>query len=298
VVTGASGWIGLTALDLLKRALGDCMAYRVVAFGSAERILRLSDGSDFPQAALADLAALEPCETIVIHLAFLTKDRAETMDDASFIGANRAIDTLVLDALDPIGARAVFIASSGAATRADDLRSSAAMRLYGMLKRQQEKRFTAWAQARNRNAVIGRIFNISGPNINKQESYALACFISDVLAGRPIAIRAARPVVRSYVAVRELLSLVFALLLDTRCGVTRFDSGGKAMEMAEIATTVSRLLGPVPIERAPPEMAEADEYVGDARGYDCLLAEFGIESVSFERQVLETADFLRLSAPH
>ncbi len=216
VVTGAGGWIGLATLDLLRSALGESFAARVHCYGSSHRSLLLRDGTQVEQQPLADVAKLEFAPTIVLHLAFLTKDRAEAMDEAAYRAANRELSNTLIDALDAIGAIAVFVASSGAAYRADDPVASPAMRLYGTLKCEQEALFADWAEARNKRAVIARIFNISGPYINKHQSYALAAFILDALASRPISIRATRPVVRGYVAVRELMSLAFALLLDGR----------------------------------------------------------------------------------
>ena len=297
IVTGAGGWIGMATLELLRSALGEAFSERVDCFGSCRRPLTLLDGTSIEQRPLGAIASLKPVPTIVLHLAFLTKDRAEAMDEEAYRAANRELDRTLIDALDPIGAEAVFVASSGAAYRADDPAASPAMRLYGALKCEQEQQFANWAERRAKRAVIARIFNISGPHINKQQSYALAAFIMDALASRAITIMSPRPVVRSYVAIREMMSLAFALLLDGQRKVTRFDSGGEPMEMQLIAANVARLLGPIPIERPPLEPGDIDHYAGDAAAYDQMLAEHRIEPVSFERQVIETAEFLALFQP-
>lgn len=292
VVTGAGGWLGLATLDLLQNALGTTFESRVLCFGSRQRVLSLGNGTMIEQRPLADIARLASAPTLVLHLAFLTKDRAETMDEEAYKSANRLLSAMVLEALDPIGAEAVFVASSGAARFADDPSRSAAMRLYGALKRDDEEAFAAWAERQDKRAVIARIFNISGPHINKHGSYALACFILDALAGRPICVRAPHRVVRGYVAIRELMSLVFALLLNGSKEVTRFASGGEPMEMQAIAETVAELLGPVAVDRPSPSNGRADDYSGDDAAYRRLLAEHGIDPVSFVQQVTETAAYL------
>jgi len=294
VITGAGGWIGMATLDLLAAALGEGFATRVVCFGSSRRSLQLLDGTSIEQLPLAEIACLGAVPTIVLHLAFLTKDRAEAMDEEAYQAANRDLSRILLDSLDAIGAEAVFVASSGAATRADDTAASPAMRLYGGLKREQEELFADWAERRSKRAVIARIFNLSGPHINKHDSYALASFIRDALAGRPIAIRSPHPVIRSYVAVRELMSLTLALLLERQVAVTRFDSGGEAMEMQAIAGVVADQLGAVAIDRPLLDHTTIDRYVGDDRAYRALLADHRIEPVPFPRQVVETAKFLAL----
>lgn len=285
VITGAGGWIGLAALDLLAAALGDRFEKRVRAFGSNTRALRLADGSQVLQRPLADMAWLPKEPTIVLHTAFLTKDRAEAMDEAAYIAANRAISESVLKALNSIGAEAIFVASSGAAAKADDPDAGAAMRLYGALKREDEGRFAAWADETGHRAVIARIYALTGPHINKPGAYAIASFIHDAIAARPVEVRAPRRVVRAYVAIRELMSLAFAALLASK-GVLRFDSGGEPMELGEIAGVVAAQTG-TGVRRAEITTGPADIYHGDDAAYRALLAEFGIAPVPLATQVAE-----------
>jgi nucleoside-diphosphate-sugar epimerase len=292
VVTGAGGWIGKATLELLWNELGpEVFGQRVVAFGSATRTIDLGNGRTVEQRALGDVGLLPTEPSLVLHLAFLTKDRVAGMDEADYRRSNRALSQSVLEALDVIDARAVFVASSGAAAVADDLSASPAMRLYGSLKKADEEAFARWAQERGRRAVIARIFALSGPHINKHENYALASFVKDALAGRAIAIRSGFPVFRSYVAIRELMSLVFALMLDGDSGMVRFDTGGERLEMQRIAEIVSETLGPVAIGRPALRTDPVDEYVGSDAAYRQLLAKYGIEHLPFRQQVAETAAF-------
>ena len=298
VIAGAGGWLGMATLELLTAALGPDFAARIACYGSTRRDLRLIDGTVVEQSPLAEMAMLDPRPSLVLHLAFLTKDRAEAMAAEDYAAANRKLGATVLAALDSIGAEGVFVASSGAAARIDDPAAPSAMRLYGQLKRQDEQAFADWAKRHGKKAVIARIFNLSGPHINKHGSYALASFILDSLAGRPIAVRAPHPVVRSYVAVRELMSVVFARLLDDGAGVTRFDSGGVAMELAEVADIVARVVRKVPVERSARLVGPVDSYTGDGAAYQALLDQYGITPVDFPRQVAETAEFLTPFQPH
>lgn len=297
VMTGAGGWLGLATLELLSDALGPDLEDRVTCYGASRKTLTLLDGRHVEQYPLGDIAHLPPSPSIVLHLAFLTKDRAETMDEADYTRANRALTRQLLDMLDGIDARAVFVASSGAARFADDPARAPAMRLYGALKRADEEALGDWAETRSRRAVIARLFNIAGPHINKVQSYALSALILDALAGGPVRVRAPHRVVRGYVAIRELMSLVFALLLDEGSAVVRFDTGGKAMELAEVAAVVAEEYGST-VDRPAPQIANEDIYLGNPQLYDRLLVEHGIEPVSFRDQVRETGDYLQQYIRH
>lgn len=294
VITGAGGWIGLATLDLLAKALGDSFEKRVRAFGSNIRALRLADGTQMLQRPLADMAWLPPEPTIVLHTAFLTKDRAETMDRDAYIAANHAISETVLQALVPIGAEAVFLASSGAAAKVDDPETSEAMCLYGGLKRNDEDRFAAWARETGRRAVIARIYALTGPYINKPDAYAIASFCADAIAARPIEVRAPKQVVRSYVAIRELMSLVFSSLLPAS-GVLRFDSGGEPMELGEIAAVTAAQTGGM-VRRAELTQDRPDIYYGDVAAYRALLEEYGIAHIPLAQQVAEMIAWLKSSS--
>ena len=155
-VVGAGGWLGLATLELLHRLLGDRFARRVASFGSSARALRLRGGVTVEQRPLAELAALPPAPTLVLHLAFLTQEKAKAMAESDYVAANRDISATVLAALDRIDAEAVFVPSSGAAYLVDDDEAQASMRLYGRLKREDEAAFAAWAAVGDRRAAIAR----------------------------------------------------------------------------------------------------------------------------------------------
>jgi nucleoside-diphosphate-sugar epimerase len=298
VITGAGGWIGRATLALLADALGSDVHRRVVCFGSAARQLKLGIGLTFDQRPLTELPSLDWHETVLLHLAFLTKDKVAGMPAGEYRRANLALSATVMSALEGIGANRVFLASSGAAGFADDENAASDLRFYGQLKRDDEDRFATWAnESSDRRLVIGRIFNISGPHINKHQHYALASLILDALAGRELTIKAPHAVVRGHVAIRELMSLVFALLLHkTSDAVTRFESGGEPMELGEVATVVAEELGTSVAARGPLLREGANVYVGDHEAYSDLLARHGVEPVSFRTQVVETASYLKVKA--
>ena len=291
VVVGAGGWLGLATLEALHGLLGEAFAKRVVCFGSSARALTLRGGLIVPQEPLDRITDLVPVPTLVLHFAFLTQEKAKMMSAAEYICANDAISSKVLEALDAIGAEAVFVPSSGAVYLVDDVNADASKRIYGKLKLDDEARFARWAEAKGRRAVIARVFNLSGPYINKQSSYALACFIADALADRPISIKASGPVLRSYVAINELMSVVFGLLTESHKDCLKFDTAGdREYEMAEIAAVVQReLKHKRGIDRPPLLSEEPDRYVGDGATYRELRERLGVEGVEFPQQVVQTA---------
>ncbi|WP_341712390.1 NAD-dependent epimerase/dehydratase family protein, partial [Erythrobacter sp.] len=215
LIVGASGWIGRVLLAGLYAALGaDQFFARVACFGSRMRRIKIGGGVEVEQRPLLDLRQLQTRPTMMFHLAFLTKDKVAGMARDDYVAMNRALSTQIRQCLDEVGVDRLFVASSGAAALAEDNDAAEDLRIYGQLKAEDELLFSTWARNKDdRRVVITRIYSVSGPFINKHETYALASFILDSLAGRDIKVRAPYEVVRSYVAIRELVSLALMQLL-------------------------------------------------------------------------------------
>ncbi len=294
VVVGAGGWVGLASLELLHALLGETFARRVVCFGSAARSLSLRGGVTIEQQPLGALRGLAERPSLVLHLAFLTQEKAKTMVEDDYVAANRAISATIVESLDAIGATGLFLASSGAVHAVDDPRAERSKRLYGSLKLEDEERFSEWAAGRGAGLAIARVFNLSGPYINKQSSYALAAFIADALAGRPIRIAARRPVYRSYVAIAELIDVVLGILTGAVEAATSFDTAGEAVyEMGEIARIIDKVLGrELGVARPPMQDGEVDRYVGDGAVLARLRRHIGATSIGFADQVRDTAAWM------
>jgi nucleoside-diphosphate-sugar epimerase len=99
-------------------------------------------------------------------------------------------------------------------------------------------------------------------------------------------------VLRSYVAVRELLSAVVAMLLSTDGPeVEVFDTGGDATELGDLAGVVARVIGGTVSRNAITDPDE-NRYVGDTAAWAALLARQGMVHLPVEAQVVETAAWL------
>jgi nucleoside-diphosphate-sugar epimerase len=200
----------------------------------------------------------------------------------------------VTAALNKVGVRGVFLASSGAVYAADDAKAPRSKRVYGALKLEDEARFRGWAEDTGGRLVIARIFNLAGPYINKRASYALASFIADALAGRPIEISATHRVYRSYVAIEELMSVVVGALTAEGSGVVTFDTAGDAApEIDGVAHAVADILAPrLKVLRPAMTRDLPDRYVGERAAFQALGETLGVRRVAFAEQIRQTADYM------
>jgi len=284
VVTGGSGWLGRASLEMLDAALGSTFAERVRVFGSSERELLLRSGRAVKVLPLPRIREVPATPSLILHFAFLSRDRLSELTSEAFLAGNERIGQLVEAATRRSRAPAILVPSSGAIHGND---------AYAVAKRRQEECF----RGSGARVVAPRIHNLAGPFINKPEHYALASIVRAVLAGDVVRLRAGHPVVRGYVHVRDLLDLCAALLLDRRASepFTGFDAAGEpTLEIGELAERVAAVLGAprVRVERPPPDGRPPDVYSGDPRPLMAYAARYRIRLAPLDEQIRDTAAYL------
>lgn len=287
----------MATLEMLHGLFGSELNQHVVCFGSMVRTLRLRGGFTLDQQPLDALADLPSQPSLLLHYAYLTRDKVGLQRLQDYIEANRRISAYVAEHAHRIGAERVLITSSGAVynhdrSLADDLDRNP----YGVLKLEDEQRFIRWAESHNAVAVIPRVFNLSGPYINKIGTYALAALILDALAGERMRIKATRPVIRSYTSIAQLVSVSLGLLLeDVTKPFIQFDTAGECeVEIGELAVRINEALGfNIPIERDEIDMSHPDRYVGDGKRYEGLTRRLAVTQDPLATQIHVTMADLR-----
>lgn len=300
-VTGAGGWLGRATLEMLEESLGrEGLRDRVAAYGSTRRTMQLRSGTVVRVEPLSELAGnghLGSTPHLLAHYAFLTREHVKEMPAADYLARNRAIS----DALATHAVRApvagIFVPSSGAVYRPDrSLADDLAENPYGALKLADERRFLDLAaRPGGPGVVVFRLFNLSGPFLNKAERYVLGSILTDIARGGPVRLLADHPVVRSYVHVRDVVDLAFAAML----GVAPLPPGpvdtasDREVEIGELAQLALEVLGrPHLLVDRPPLTGPADRYVGDGTAFAELAAAVGVVPVPLRTQVADTAAYL------
>lgn len=272
--------------------MGEDMGQWVSVFGSSAGEVTLPSGRLLPSRPLAELEDLDVQPAVILHFAFLTKDKVADRPLEAFVAGNREISDCVayhVDRLRPLG---LVMPSSGAATQ---LAGGFEVNPYGFMKRDDEDRFTALCADLGVRFSCPRLYNLSGPYINKLDSYVLACLIRDAQAGRPMILRAAKPVIRSYVHVDDLLDVCLADMATDSAPAVFETAGDMEIEVGDLALRVAQVLGVPdhPIQRPPMDPAlTSDRYVGDATAWRERLARHGLTERSLDQQIIDTAAYL------
>lgn len=294
VVTGATGWLGMATLDRLERQLAGRFEDRVFAFASRHKQVRLRSGRTIACAPLTALSELAAGPYLFLHFAFVTKDRVAGLTQTEFVRLNDEIFEIVSTTARRVAATGFFIPSSGAVYGdGRSLEPDLVQNPYGAMKLRDEARFTSLAKELRCPLVIARIFNLAGPYINKLRTYALGSILDDILHARPVELRAAHRVVRSYVHVDDMISLVLASLGAGES--TLFDACGEVeIEIGDLASLALDVLGRTggPVLRPAFLGGDEDRYVGDRSAIAALSTKYGIAFRALRQQIQDTADFL------
>ncbi len=289
VLTGASGWVGQAMLHGLRHRLGRGWARRVALFGSSERTITGPSG-ELAQRALASLGPADVDGARVLHLAFLGREKAEA--GAAFRAANRAIDAHLASALAQAPAAALFVASSGAAKMAQ---TGADPHPYGLAKLEQEGLFARLAEETGTATLVGRIYNLGGPHMNKLDGYALSSFLLQAKRTGEIRIEAERPVFRAYLHALDLADMVLgALEAGLSWSGARDLCGMAVVEMQDVALAAARVTGlkTSAIRRGAVDLERPSAYLGDPVHTRTLALGLGLTLKPFEAQVRDTARWL------
>jgi len=281
LVTGASGWLGRTALDLLAP-----LGLPTLALAGRARIIRIAGGET--ECRVWDdreVAAFAP--TVVLDCAFLTRDRVADMPLHEYVAANRALtDRLVYAAQLPDVRLALTVSSGAAIHPRDALEASIEDNPYGYLKREAEHRLAQAAAKSGAVPVVVRAWSISGAHVQKPRGYALGSMIRDAHSGA-IRITARRPVFRRYVLADELLAVGIA---EGDLGPATIDSGGELVEIAELAARVAAVVRPdAVISRDEVDPRDPDRYYSDGLDWEKRCQRWDLASASLDRQIEITA---------
>jgi nucleoside-diphosphate-sugar epimerase len=281
LVTGASGWLGRTALDLLAP-----VGLPTLALASRARIIRVAD-SDIECRVWDDRAVDAFAPTVVLDCAFVTRDRVSAMPLAEYVATNGTLTERLVYATQLPGVRLALTVSSGAAVHPHDALDGAIEdNPYGYLKREAEHRLAEAAAKSGAVAVVARAWSISGAHVQKPRGYALGSMIRDADSGA-IRITARRQVFRRYVLAEELLAVGIA---EGGVGPATIDSGGELVEMADLAARIATVVRPdAVISRGQVDPSDPDWYHSDGQDWDRRCRRWGLTSAPLERQIELTA---------
>lgn len=271
VVTGATGWFGLTLLDLLGSLENPP---RILPLASRPRKISTRLRTWTLHTWQVDmLERFEP--TVVFNFAFLTRDKIALLGKREYEKQNLEI----LDQFDSLAhmesVRSVITTSSGAVCQGGE-------DSYSTLKLREEEIAVACRSAK-RASVIARAYSVSGRWVTHPWQYAFSSFILEAQSGA-IRVRSSLPTWRRYCDVGDYLKVAAAIAL--RGQSLTLESGGPLIEMRELAEQIRAEVNPkARVEFADLECGEPQVYASDGTSWSDALAHVSFKPMDLRQQI-------------
>ncbi len=302
VVTGATGWVGRTAVHELQRLLSpEQFLSRVRLFASRSGSILSSSYAELvpfriPVFPLKDLPALSSSEALqaVLHTAFLTRDRVGQVGQQDYVDTNRWITSQVASALTAApDARAVVISSGAAAVHDHDSGRDLVADPYGVLKWEEEQMLSSLLPT----SLVLRLYALSGQFIREPSRFALGDFLLKAIRKESIRLDSANPVLRSYANAGDITAFAWRWLLNgnvknsskvlaaTSCTTNLFD----------LASLITRLYDLPSMQSKMDPAAAPNSYTADSDPFVAAMHDHDLLPMSMEQQVIDT--FNGLSKP-
>lgn len=297
VITGARGWIGNAMVSMLESVFTDRLHERVVLFGSEKNVLHLQSGIKIAVEPISEIVNFSGGDYLLAHLAFLTREYVQPYGIHKYVEINRKLSSTVQDFVRRTPPSGLFVPSSGAIYDQSGLPEVDLLRNpYGYLKRQDEINFLALDSDNSRKALI-RIFNLSGPFLNKPNGYMLGSILQDLARGTVVNISADHEVTRSYVHVRDVVEIAFEIMLGLAPspGIPFDTAGEREVEIHELAMLAAQVLEVPNVTINRPAMnlrKQRDYYVGDGQVLMELAKSQELTLAPLVSQIQDTADYL------
>jgi nucleoside-diphosphate-sugar epimerase len=291
VISGGTGWIGRSIVEQITES-NLCKPEQIILISSTDKTIEISK-KNFKSFSWENLK-INSQVTLYFDLAFQTQDKLNSLGESKYVEQNETIIENSIKFIKNHKPKVIFLASSGAVYGKNYLSVPQPVSTYGELKYKQELQISKVARDLNLKLIISRIFNISGGNINKFETFAIAQMIKSAVEQQSIKVFANHQVFRRYSDVNQLIRLILELLsTNTNC---IFDSGGPLVEIRELAAGIRKIVNPsAKLELTEVDLnSPADDYYSRSDQYENLLKEYlGEVNVNIDEQISETFNYIK-----
>jgi nucleoside-diphosphate-sugar epimerase len=233
VVTGASGWLGRSAVSVLS---GEFNNYRVIAL-SRKNSPHKSTG-DIIYMTYDDFLSYNYEITGLVHTAFITKNYIEEIGPLEYVNQNSEIHKWLISFIKMKDPKWTVAISSGATKQyIDKVETNLALTdsdLYGKMKFEEEE---ALLGSEIPNVAIGRLWAASGRYMQNHKIYALGQFIETAISGNNIKIASKDLVYRRYIDAEDFMKVLIMTAIDNKRSL--FDSGGIRTSIENLALEVA-----------------------------------------------------------
>lgn len=303
VVTGATGWVGRSALHELQRLLPpEEFQERVLAFACTPRRIPSSaypppkEISIAVHALKSMPAMLKGCRNIaLLHAAFLTKDRLDSIGIHTFIKTNQTITATVCAAIANLPRVRVIAISSGAATQLDphmDLEQQLSSNPYGALKRREELCLAEVATTQ-----VLRLYALTGRFIRDPQAFALGDFLLQAQRRQQIHLQSTADVIRGYGHAGDITRSAWKWLAGEETPGQAIPTVSQEISLLQLSETISDIYNLPPVAHKIDKSLPPSIYSAPGESFANWMLKSAEVPLSLQEQIADTAYGMNLAKP-
>ena len=295
VVTGATGWVGRTALHELQRILPkDIFFKHVRAFASKNTKISASFYNNNNQILIYPLKELpnfarENKLSAIFHSAFLRREKISSIGLNKYLKINKEINEIVSNAMKLWNdAKIVYISSGVARTYENEKNFDSLLNSdpYGILKIKDEVQIQKY-----KNSLVLRIYALSGRFMNEPNIFALGNFIIKAMQNEKIQITSQTPVIRSYGNASDICKFALSWLFDENH--VEFNSPINAVsftiELDKLAQEVSKFFKSQGVVCNWDLRSKPNSYIAEIDTFINSLKYYGLKPKSLIEQIKDSS---------
>jgi len=291
IVTGATGWIGRSALEEIDRSFPRNI--ELIGISRSPKQLTLDSGRIVKLVTKTD-ESIQQNVIGLVHTAFPTQNLITHMGPDKYNSECEILLNWLRDYLQESKPSWLISISSGVLSVGDsfDPRHSGDLALYSKWKKIEEN---IALESSIESVLIGRLFSASGRFMTKPKSYALGDFITSGILGETISVRSLLESKRSYIDAEEFLRVLLkSVKMNERLVI---DSSGKVLSIVELATIVQEFFPNSTLEVPSKLQSGSDDYFSrDPIRFDNLAKTSNIEISGIREQISRTITGIRKSS--
>jgi nucleoside-diphosphate-sugar epimerase len=293
LLTGASGWIGKSFLEVYESNFGpEITQANICATSSVKKEITLESGTIIQSLPLSDEIHLNRKYRGIVHLAALTRDKVTKYENSEYVYKNMELLSHTLQAVDK-GIDWLICVSSGAVFKSNKIEFENDMNSnpYGFYKRLEEMIFSNLHTRQNFTFVCPRLWGGTGRDMKSHQNYAFGSFIKDALEKNQIVIKSGHKVYRKYIDTRDLMNLCLKMVQNKETKI--FNSGGPLIEIGDLAKKISIELQEAKVIRNSVIEESDDHYYPTDSDIEVLFHNYNLKYSSIEEQIKNTIKSLK-----
>jgi len=288
IVSGATGWMGRSALEVLGKSIRDEDTLIGIARNSGS--LTLETGRKIPLVNYKSALTIQSVNGF-IHTAFPTQNLIHEMGSKEYEFSCAHIMGWLQNFLDLARPKKIIGISSGVLSESaiSNPRSIGDLSLYAKWKQIEE---SLLSESKSHNVIIGRLFSASGRFMTKPEKLALGDFILSGLREKTITVKSNVFSIRNYVDGEDFIkTLIYAWNCHERLTL---DSDGVEISVTDLAKKVGEFFPTCKVDCGVKNVSKIDSYVPERLSpYRSLSISAGVELCGIDEQISRTILGLR-----